>query len=80
MFIDGNTLSLRQLLAGLLRYHVGGVPVGPVCVVLPDVLFMLTVGRRRSAKCASQIVHRGKRSLGLFDAAGQPCRDLLQQP
>src|SRR5690242_21711785 len=36
--------SLRQLFAGLLSHHVGGVPVWPVRVALSRALLVLAVG------------------------------------
>src|SRR5580704_18364066 len=50
--------SLRQLFAGLLRHHVGGVPVWPIRVALPRALLVLAVGGLRTPKCARQIVRR----------------------
>src|SRR5690349_19264336 len=53
-------LSSRQLFAGLLRHHVGGVPVGPVCIALPDALLVLAVGSFRTPKGARQIGRRSE--------------------
>src|SRR6266567_971979 len=72
--------SLRQLFAGLLRYHVGGIPIGPVCVALTGALFVFAVGSFRTAKCACQIARRRESRRPRIDATGQPRRNLLQQP
>ena len=71
---------VRQLRAGLLGHHVRGVPVGPVRVGLAGALLVLAVGGRRAPQRARQVARRGERRLGGVDAAGQPRRDLLQQP
>ena len=65
----------------LLRDHVGGVPVGPVHVVLAaHPLLVLAVRDRRATHRVRQIGGRRERGLGGVDAAGKPLRDLLQQP
>jgi len=72
--------SLRQLFAGLLSHHVGGVPVWPVCVALPNALLMLAVSGLRTPKCARQVACGAEGGRAGFDAPGEPGRDLLQLP
>jgi hypothetical protein len=69
---------MSALFAGLLPHHVLGVPVGPVRVCLTDPLLVLTV--RRTTKRLSQIARGGERRRGRVDPAGEPRRDLLQEP
>ena len=57
-FRCGNCVAIRsrwQFCPGLLRYHVSGVPVGPVRVALPGALLVLAVGGLRTPKRARQI-------------------------
>ena len=54
-------VSLRQLLAGLLRHHILGVPVGPVRVALAGALLVLAVGGLRTPKRARQIARGAER-------------------
>src|SRR5882724_12052230 len=73
--------SLRQLFAGLLARHVLGVPVRPILVALPPgALLVLAVGGLGTPKCARQIRRGCECRLSGVDPAGQPRRDLLQQP
>ena len=60
-FAESNTVSLRQFFAGLFRYDIRGVPVGPVRVALPGPPLVLAVGGFRTPKRTCQIVHRGER-------------------
>src|SRR3979411_181089 len=54
--VSGCLRSRRQLHAGLLRHHVGGVPVGPVHVVLSALtFFVLAVGNRGATHRVRQI-------------------------
>src|SRR5262249_55236858 len=72
--------SQRQLCAGLLRHHVGRVPVRPVRVALTGAPLMLAVGSFRAPHRACQTRRRREYHLGGVDPPGQPRRDLLQQP
>src|SRR5437016_6315446 len=74
-------VSLRQLLAGLLRRRVRGVPVWPVLVALPPgTLLVLAVCSLRTPQCARQLVHRREGRRGRFDATREPRGVLLQRP
>src|SRR5215213_5716722 len=64
----------------MLRHHVGGIPVGPVCVALPGALLMLSVRRLCTPERARQIACGAEGSRGRINAPRQPGRDLLQQP
>src|SRR5580693_1344778 len=79
--------SRRQVRAGLLRHHVGGVPGGPVLVLARPVqkvrparaLLVLAVGGVGPPKRAHQ-VGRGRESrVGAVEPAGEPGRDLLDE-
>src|SRR6516162_11861048 len=48
-------LSFRQLFARLLSHHVGGVPVWPVRVALPNTLLVHAVSGLRAPKRARQV-------------------------
>src|SRR5271155_4642087 len=72
--------SLRQLFAGLLGHHVGGVPVWPVRVALPNALLVLAVSGPRAPKRARQVACGAEGRRARFDAPGEPARDLLQLP
>src|SRR6476661_7568269 len=70
-----------QLRPGLLGDHVGGVPVGPVLVVLSArALLVFTVGDGRAEKRTHQVVVGAEYCCGGVDAAGQPGGDFLQLP
>ena len=72
--------SCRQLLAGLLRDHVLGVPVGPVLVGLARARLVLAVRGGRAPQRARQVARPRRTPSSRVDPAGQPRRDLLQQP
>src|SRR5204862_6856507 len=73
--------SFRTLRSCLLRGHVGGVPVGPVLVVLATMTFLvLAVRGGRTTQRLSEISRRAVRRGRRFDSTGQPRRDLLQEP
>src|SRR5437868_2683401 len=71
---------LGQLFAGLLRYHVGGVPVWPVRIALARALLVLAVGCLRTPECAGEIGRRCEGRAGGVDEAGQPRGDFLAPP
>lgn len=72
---------MGQLLTGLLRHHIASVPVWPVRITpAAGTLFVLAVRGLRPAKRARQIVSQGEGGRGGVDAAGQPGRDLLEEP
>src|SRR5437660_11393978 len=72
--------SQWQLLAGLLRDDVGGVPVRPVFIVPAAVpLLVLAVRGGRAPQRARKIGRRGECRVA-DHAAGQSCGDLLKQP
>src|SRR5579862_3139436 len=77
---DANRRSRRQLRPGLLRHHVFGVPLRPVCIRRADALLVLAVGGRRTPKRTLQFACGAKRSRASINAPGKPRRDLLQQP
>src|SRR5207248_8550129 len=70
----------RQLVAGLLRRDVRGVPVRPVLVRLPGALLVLAVGGLRAPKRARQVRSGRECRFRGVDSARQPRRDLLYQP
>src|ERR1700733_11806672 len=71
---------LRQLFAGLLRDHVGGVPIWPVLIAMPEALLVLAVGGLRTPKRAGKIARRGEGCRCGVDAARQSRPDLLEEP
>src|SRR5829696_6490 len=76
-----NRGSQRQLPAGLLRYHVLGIPVGPVLIPLTTHAgLVLAVGSRRPPHRAGQVRDGREARRARVDPAGEAGRDLLQQP
>jgi hypothetical protein len=71
---------LRQLHPAGLRRHVRGIPLGPVCILLPDAFLMLAVGCRRTSHGAGHVTYRAERSRTGVNEPGKPCGDLLQNP
>src|SRR5215813_5903500 len=73
-------LLRRQRKAGVLRNHICGVPVWPVRVGLTGALLVFAVRCGRSTKRARQVRCGCECRSGGVDPAGQPSRDLLQEP
>ena len=72
---------MRQILAGLFRGQVRGIPVGPVLVVLTaGALLVLAVGGSRTTQRTRQIACRAERGRGRVNTPGESVRDLLKQP
>jgi hypothetical protein len=69
---------LRQFSAGLFRYHVFRVPIGPVRVSFAGAFLMLTMRGFRTAKRASQIACRTERCRRRIDSAWKSRRDFLE--
>jgi hypothetical protein len=72
--------SLRQLFAGLLSHHVGGVPVWPIRIALPDALLVLAVGGLGAPKRARHVACGAEGSRAGLDTQRVRGRDLLQVP
>ena len=70
----------RQLCAGLLRRHVGGVPIRPIGIAHSGSFLVLSMRRFRATERAHQIGYRTERSHSRIDSSGKPRRNLLQQP
>lgn len=65
---------------GLLADHVLGVPVGPVRILLADEFLVFPMGGGCAPQRTSQIGRRSEGGRSGIGTAGEPVRDLLQQP
>src|SRR5262245_4936842 len=83
-------LALGQISSRLLGYHVSGIPGGPVLVMqpprqifldaMPIACLVLAVGGFGTPKSTREVAHGSKCPFSGVDPAGQPRRDLLDQP
>src|SRR5215831_17969225 len=72
--------SRRQGRAGLLGYHVCGVPGGPIRVGRAGALLVLAMRGLRATQCARQVGDGRVRRLAGLGASRQPECDLLEKP
>jgi len=70
---------IAATLAGLLSHHVGGVPVWPIRVAVPDALLVLAVGGLRTPKRIREFAFGAEGSRARSDTQ-RVGRDLLKVP